>query len=55
MCLAVLGGEQLDELEGWVRELFSGVKGGHCGPAPTFEKEGFPFEVRATGCFGGCK
>ncbi|KAI8472962.1 MAG: Metalloenzyme, LuxS/M16 peptidase-like protein [Monoraphidium minutum] len=44
MCLAVLGGEPLDTLETWARDLFAGVKGGHCGPAPTFEGEGAPFE-----------
>lgn len=48
MCLAVLGGEPLDTLEGWARDLFTPVKGGHCGPAPTFEGQGFPFEVRVT-------
>jgi hypothetical protein len=52
MCLAVLGGKGLDDLEGWVRDLFSRVKGGHCGPAPTFEAEGFPFEVRGPAARG---
>lgn len=45
MCLAVLGGDPLDTMEAWARELFEGVRGGHCGPAPTFENAGFPFEV----------
>lgn len=46
MCLALLGGEPLDTLQAWAAELFSGVRGGHCGAAPTFEGQGMPFQVR---------
>jgi nardilysin len=46
MCLAVLGGEPLDELEALVRRLFEAVPGGRVGPARTFASEGPPFEGR---------
>ena len=42
MNLVVLGGEPLDELEAWVRELFSSVPGGR-GSRPHFGDEGMPF------------
>lgn len=35
MCLVLLGGQELDTLEGWVREMFSGLPCGQ-GPRPSF-------------------
>ena len=45
MTLAVLGAEPLDELEAWVRELFSGVPAGRAGPPATFHELPPPFEA----------
>jgi len=41
MTLAVLGAEPLDDLEAWVRELFSGVPSGRSGP-PAALPQGLP-------------
>lgn len=48
MSLVVVGGQSLDELQGWVVELFSGVPSGR-GGRPTFEGVGRPFEVWGVG------
>ena len=45
MSLVVMGGESLDQLEGWVRELFTPVSSGQL-QRPTFFGAGMPFEVR---------
>ena len=45
MSLVVLGGESLEQLEGWVRELFTPVTSGQL-QRPTFSGAGLPFEVR---------
>ena len=44
MCLAVLGGEPLDALQGWVANLFARVPSGR-GPRPSFAHVGPPYEV----------
>lgn len=46
MCLAVLGGESLDTLESWVRDMFQVVRSG-LGPRRDFSSAGFPFAVRS--------
>ena len=46
MSLVVMGGESLDQLEGWVRELFTPVSSGQL-QRPTFFGAGMPFEVRS--------
>ena len=46
MSLVVMGGEALDQLEGWVRELFTPVSSGQL-QRPTFFGAGMPFEVRS--------
>eukprot|EP00210_Caulerpa_lentillifera_P000591 g572.t1 len=43
MCLAVLGGETLPELESWIHELFSSIPSG-LGPMPSFQDQSFPFQ-----------
>ncbi|KAL4440115.1 hypothetical protein ABPG75_003116 [Micractinium tetrahymenae] len=43
MNLVVLGGEDLDTLQQWVEELFSGVPGGR-GPRPQYGSAGPPYE-----------
>lgn len=40
----LLGGEPLETLEQWVRELFLGVPSGR-GPRPTFDHLGRPYTV----------
>ena len=44
MALAVLGGQSLDTLEAWVRELFSHVPSGR-GARPTFDGMPRPYKV----------
>ena len=44
MCLAVVGGEPLDDLQAWVTDLFSAVPCGR-GPRPAFAHAGLPYEV----------
>lgn len=44
MSLVVLGGQELDELEQWVSELFSAVPAGK-GARPTFFGAGMPYQV----------
>lgn len=60
MNLVILGGEALETLEAWARELFSPVPNGK-GPSPQFAAESMPFEVgydgegRSTcGCYRFC-
>lgn len=45
MHLVLLGGQPLDELEGWVSDKFGGIPTGKVGPSTTFSKAGKPFEV----------
>ncbi len=44
MSLVVLGGHDLDTLEQWASDLFSGVPAGR-GPRPEFSSAGLPFQV----------
>jgi hypothetical protein len=44
MSLVLLGGEALDVLEGWVRDIFTGLPTGK-GPRPSFKDMGLPFKV----------
>jgi secreted Zn-dependent insulinase-like peptidase len=44
MNLVILGGESLDTLEEWTRDLFCGVSGG-AGPRPAFPDIGPPYQV----------
>ena len=46
MSLVVMGGESLEQLEGWVWELFTPVSSGQL-QRPTFFGAGMPFEVRS--------
>ena len=50
MTLAILGGEPLETLEAWARDLFSAVPGG-CGPRPSFAAAGPPYQASFN--FGG--
>ena len=53
MCLAVLGGESLEELQQLVMELFSGLPTDE--PAmPSFQHCGQPFEARPPSFFSRC-
>lgn len=45
MALAVLGGDSLETLEAWVKELFSHVPAGK-GPKQSFEHLDRPYQVR---------
>ena len=45
MALAVLGGDSLDTLEAWVKELFSQVPSGR-GPMKSFADTPAPYRVR---------
>lgn len=49
MSLVVLGGEPLDTLEEWVRELLGVVPCG-VGPITNFCAHGYPFEVSLVFC-----
>ncbi len=44
MSLVVLGGQDLDELEQWVSELYAAVPAGK-GARPTFFEAGMPYKV----------
>ncbi len=44
MVLVLLGGEPLENLEQWARELFLGVPSGR-GPRPAFNHVGHPYTV----------
>ena len=44
MTLAVLGGQDLDQLQAWVVQLFDSVPSGR-GDKPSFTDAGLPFEV----------
>ena len=46
MALAVLGGDSLETLEAWVKELFSHVPSGK-GAIPSFEHLERPYEVKS--------
>ncbi|WIA17248.1 hypothetical protein OEZ85_014121 [Tetradesmus obliquus] len=46
MSLVLLGGQPLDQLESWVRQLFDAVPQGVAGPPPAFSDAGMPFEGR---------
>lgn len=46
----VLGGQPLDELQGWVTDLFASVPSGK-GPRPTFFDAGMPYQVSILACY----
>ncbi|WIA37472.1 hypothetical protein OEZ86_014388 [Tetradesmus obliquus] len=46
MSLVLLGGQPLDQLESWVRQLFDAVPQGVAGRPPAFSDAGMPFEGR---------
>jgi hypothetical protein len=48
MSLVLLGGQPLEQLESWVRQMFDPVPKGIAGPPPTFSNAGMPFEVSCT-------
>ncbi len=49
MVLVLLGGEPLETLEQWVKELFLAVPSGR-GPRPAFGHLGRPYQV----CYSSC-